>query len=284
MAHDDRRSDRAGQTSATTALIPGGTNPTHDPWTPDLAVVTSTLDPVFQTLSFGHERYPAFRMALTYQDEWDFIEHLGFWQTHLPLWPLRPVKLPTTGLKARRAAVWLREGYSQSQIARALGYKPGNEPNRLWILARDYLDWLRGASKIRPTSLDAVAELEEMYAEGAEIAAGRKPPSERPYALKDPQPTDAEEARRFVRRKWRCPRVVTVDEWEREPYGWPKPISERLVYGEVDLGLIERAEQRLREQTPHHGRPAPAKYGVEITYRTNGHQAVSGAQIHLKRP
>jgi hypothetical protein len=105
---------------------------------------------------------------------------------------------------------------------------------------------------VRPADgIEAVAELEDWFALGAEIQAGRVEPGDHPYVLSTVT-NDPEEARRYVRRRWRTPRVVTVEEWGCDPFGWPEPISTQLLYGDLDLQLIERAEQRLREQDPYH--------------------------------
>ena len=243
MASHDRGGSGTGQTAATTA-------PT-DHWTPDLAIITGVLDPVWQTLRLGHPTYKRFRWALMWQEHWDYGEHLTYWQTHLDDWPLKPVKPSSTGLKARHVALWQRAGYSQVQIEEALCYGRGNAPKALWRRARDYSDWLReSAPKVRPEtgSKPWPSWRRCSPAELRSRPGGRS----RNRMCSAPRRMIQDEARRYVRRRWRTPRVVTVSEWERGSFGWPEPISEALLYGEVDLQLIQRAQQRLLEQVPYH--------------------------------
>lgn len=237
---------------------PGLTGPSTALWTPPLALLTSIPDPpgegcsTWQQLTIDHSRYKPFRYALMWQDDWDYVEHLTWWQTHLELWPRVSAKPSRIGFLVRHAAFWLRAGYSQKQVGLALGYKPGNAPKSLWRHATEYRDWLeRSAPKVRPDSLEAVAALEDMMATGVEVRSGRQ--SAEPYVLSTQTFADPNAARRYVRRRWRTPRVVTVGEWHREPFGWPaEDISVGLLYGEFDLRVIERAEQRLAEVEPYH--------------------------------
>jgi hypothetical protein len=230
---------------------------------PDLALITGSLDYlVWQQLTLGDKRYPMFRWALMWQDEWSSGEHLTFWQTHLPEWPRVRAKPSSTGLMARPAAIWMREGYSRSQIAQALGYKPGNAPKALWRRAKDYRDWLRKQPVMRPDGLGAVEALEDAHAAGVEIQAGRRKPEGLSfYTLSDPPivdleaPDAAEQARRWVRHRFRSPRVVTLREWEESPFGWPESISTRLLYSQGEVERIMRAERELKAQRPYHRPP-----------------------------
>ena len=151
-----------------------------------------------------------------------------YWQTHLQEWPRKPNKVTETGLIARHAALWLTAGYSKRQISEALGYKAGATKS-IWLRAADYQEWL-DRQPIKPTDLGAVAAFEDMAAAGTESAHA------------------AEAARVAVRRIYRTPRVVMFEEWERSPFGWPEPISNELLYGEVERKTIEEAARKLRAE------------------------------------
>lgn len=209
---------------------------------PTLALLTGALDPsVWQEVEPTAADYMRWHGARVRQADWGAQTHSWYWSEHLCLWPRTAHRAQGTGLAASYAARWLRDGYSQGQIARALGYAhTRNAPKSLWLRAADYRDWLdREAPTIRTNGLGAVVVLEDGYADGAR--------------RQWPDDPDAEDrARRYVRERWRTPRVVTVDEWEATKFGMPEPFSEQLISASPGLDQIGRAEEALRAEQPFH--------------------------------
>ena len=160
-------------------------------------------------------------------------------------------------LSGSRAAVWQRDGYSQVQIAEALRYRKDGAPKSLWRRAGDYADWLEQADHVERQAdlqwsdldaFDLVAWFELLYASSVDPSidtGGLRFDTGTPVV--DPSAPDAaEQARRWVRRKWRTPRVVTMDEWAQAPFGLPERLSEAILYSPVERQRVERAEQALR--------------------------------------
>lgn len=200
-----------------------------------LALITGAPDFHWQKLTPEHPRYQMFVGPFLLQEEWDWRTHAYFWETHIEEWPRKAHKLSSTGLKARHAALWIRAGYSKVQIEAALGYSRDGAPRSLWDRADDYADWLRRQPMLRPEGHGAVQRLEDAFAAGVDPAA----------------PGAAEQARRYVRRHYRAPRVVSFAEWTTSPFGFPEYISTRALYGEPEAKLIERAETELRATDLH---------------------------------
>lgn len=238
-------------------------------FTEPLTLVVGALDPIWQVLQPEHPCYAMFEWAHRWQESWGPNQHASYWSVHLRQFPRVAAKPSRTGLMASRAAFWLRDGYSQSQIATALGYGVGRAPKALWPRAKDYADWLENADVLvrqikfqeNLNGLELVAFHEQLVAVGVEVAGGRLRPEEAGlHVTTDPPMVDpdsenaAEEARRAVRRRWRTPRVVTTAEKALAPFGLPEPFSEGLLYTEVDRNHVAGAERALHQETPFHGK------------------------------
>lgn len=238
---------------------PVGLTPRELPTPPELALVTGSLDLVWEPVKPGDDDYMRWFGAWRLQNQWDFNLHHWYWSQHLSLWRRRAGRQSSTGLAASYAARWLREGFSQRQIASVLGYaRTADAPTALWRLAADYQDYLQRAPFLRVDGPESVAMLEQAYVEGVKIARGEQRPEEggTMYAQTNAVDVHAEDAvdqvRRHVRQKWRSPRVATLAEWEQESFAMPEPFSEGLLYSDDDRQRIERAGEVLRQQSPYH--------------------------------
>lgn len=234
---------------------------------PELALITGALDPAWRHLAPEHPAYGRWYGAWRLQEEWTPETHYWVWSAFLADWPRESGRATSTGLAASRAAVWQRDGYSQVQIAEALRYRKDGAPKSLWRRAGDYADWLEQADHVERQAdlqwsdldaFDLVAWFELLYASSVDPSidtGGLRFDTGTPVV--DPSAPDAaEQARRWVRRKWRTPRVVTMDEWAQAPFGLPERLSEAILYSPVERQRVERAEQALRAQAPYHARAA----------------------------
>lgn len=228
---------------------------------PHLALVTGALEPAWQTLDAEHADYDRWHGVGRYQEEWSRQMHSWYWREHLRLWPHIRGRATTTGLMAAHTAIWRRQGYSRTQIEAALGYRPNGAPKSLWRRAGDYQDWLASADFLERQADYQLGDIDglRLIAWHEELYAGSVDPSiptgglrlETGLPVVDPSAPDAaDQARRWVRRRWRTPRVIALDGWGRVPFGLPEPFSEAILYDEFDRQKVAQAAERLARCLP----------------------------------
>jgi hypothetical protein len=233
---------------------------------PDLASITGSLDwRAWRSVHAGSDDYERWRGAWDLQDGWDGRTHDWYWRNHLRDWPRPDHRITGVGLKAARVAVWLRKGYSRVQCEDALGYGRDGAPKSLWERARDYGDWiwekadfLEIQAILQPEDeLDSRALLawhEALYASTVDPTV---PTGGIEFSIGDDSFESVEEARRWVRHRWRTPRVVTLAEREERPWGLPDPYSGALLYSDHERRLMKEAAGRIESEVPFRQVPDP---------------------------